>query len=403
MKNKSLKHLIVLIACCGMAASAIGLCINASGVFYTPVSESLGIGRGTFSLHMTFFSLMSAFASLVTAKIIRRFPLKPVLWVSIVVSAATFVLSALAKEAWMFYVLSAIRGFFVTLFSSIPLTMLINNWFSKSHGLVTSVVFSFSGIIGSIFAPLFTSIITSFGWQAGFVIKGALMMIFCLPALLYPFHMNPRDDGLLPYGFVEQEETTTQTTQTKTKFAFMQMSFILFTIFSVLVCSSTNLSQHFPGFATSIGYDVSVGATLVSAVMIGNIVSKLVIGALSDALGAIKATYTMLGSMFVGMVLLLLGLNTPMLLAGAFLFGASYSIGAVGIPLLTKHFFGQNNYNTVFPVITFVNGIGGAISISLIGYIYDIFHSYAMALYFGLIVAIFGILLIYTLNKKESN
>ena len=137
--------------------------------------------------------------------------------------------------------------------------------------------------------------------------------------------------------------------------------------------------------------------------MIGNIVSKLVIGALSDALGAIKATYTMLGSMFVGMVLLLLGLNTPMLLAGAFLFGASYSIGAVGIPLLTKHFFGQNNYNTVFPVITFVNGIGGAISISLIGYIYDIFHSYAMALYFGLIVAIFGILLIYTLNKKEFN
>lgn len=403
MKNKSIKHLIVLLACCGMAASAIGLCINASGVFYTPVSESLGIGRGTFALHMTFFQLTTAFASLFAAKIVRRYPLKLVLWVSISISALTFILSSMATAPWMFYVLSGIRGFFVTLFSSITLTMIINNWFSKSHGMVTSVVFSFSGIIGSIFSPVFTAIIASLGWQLGFVIKGSLLFIFCLPALLYPFHMDPRKDGLLPYGYEETETKVEQAqVQEKTAFSFKQASFILFVTFSVLVCSATNLSQHFPGFATSIGYDVTVGATLVSAVMVGNIVSKLVIGALSDALGAIKATYVMLSCVFIGAVLLLLGLNTPMLLLGAFLFGASYSIGAVGIPLLTKHFFKQENYTTVFPVITFANGIGGAIAISLIGYIYDFFHSYAMALYFGVAVALFGILLINTLNKKSA-
>ena len=90
-----------------------------------------------------------------------------------------------------------------------------------------------------------------------------------------------------------------------------------------------------------------------------------------------------------------------MLLLGAFLFGASYSIGAVGIPLLTKHFFSQEHYNQVFPVITFANGIGGALSISLIGFVYDLFHSYALALYFGVAVAILGIMLISTLNKKK--
>lgn len=402
MKNKSIKHLIVLIACCGLAASAIGLCINASGVFYTPVSESLGIGRGTFALHMTFFSLMSAFASLSTAKIIRRYPLKSVLWVSVLICSLTFILMSVATQPWMFYVLSGIRGVMVTLISSIPLTMIINNWFSKSHGLVTSVVFSFSGIVGSIFAPVFTSLIETYGWQLSFVIKGILLLVFCLPALLYPFHMDPRKDGVLPYGYEEKDETivTTEVKKEKTTFSFAQMSFLLFTTFSVLVCSATNLSQHFPGFASSIGYEASVGAMLVSAVMVGNIVSKLVIGALSDWLGAIKAVYVMLGCVFMGSVLLLLGLNAPILLFGAFLFGASYSIGAVGIPLLTKYFFSAENYNTVFPVITFANGIGGAIAISLIGYIYDFFHSYAMALYFGLIVAIFGVLLINTLNKK---
>ena len=58
MENK--KHWIVLAVCCGLAASSIGVSINSSGVFYTPVSESLGIMRGTFSMHMTIFSLVTA-------------------------------------------------------------------------------------------------------------------------------------------------------------------------------------------------------------------------------------------------------------------------------------------------------------------------------------------------------
>ena len=50
------KHWSVLIYCCGLAAASIGISINSSGVFYTPVSKSLHILRGTFSMHMTLFS-----------------------------------------------------------------------------------------------------------------------------------------------------------------------------------------------------------------------------------------------------------------------------------------------------------------------------------------------------------
>ena len=41
MVSKSSKHWLVLIVCCGLAASSIGVSINSSGVFYTPVSTSL--------------------------------------------------------------------------------------------------------------------------------------------------------------------------------------------------------------------------------------------------------------------------------------------------------------------------------------------------------------------------
>ena len=33
------KHWLVLVCCCGLAAASIGISINSSGVFYTPVSK----------------------------------------------------------------------------------------------------------------------------------------------------------------------------------------------------------------------------------------------------------------------------------------------------------------------------------------------------------------------------
>ena len=36
---------------CCLAASSIGLCTNAIGVFYTPVSKSLHVLKGTFAIH----------------------------------------------------------------------------------------------------------------------------------------------------------------------------------------------------------------------------------------------------------------------------------------------------------------------------------------------------------------
>lgn len=70
------KHWSVLICCCGLAAASIGISINSSGVFYTPVSKSLHMLRGTFSMHMTLFSLATAIMSLFVPKIYQKFSFK---------------------------------------------------------------------------------------------------------------------------------------------------------------------------------------------------------------------------------------------------------------------------------------------------------------------------------------
>ena len=47
------KHLITLLAICGMLASSVGLVQNVAGLFFDPLAESLGAGRGPVAFSLT--------------------------------------------------------------------------------------------------------------------------------------------------------------------------------------------------------------------------------------------------------------------------------------------------------------------------------------------------------------
>lgn len=381
---KKNKHWIVLAVCCGLAAASIGVSINSSGVFYTPVSKSLGIMRGTFSMHMTIFSLVTAIGALCVPKIMKKVSYKILLSVSVGLAVLSTAAMAYATTVPVFYILGAVRGLTTGMFSIVPLTMIINNWFEKKHGLATSIVFGFSGLAGSICSPILSSCIETWGWQSGYLMKAAILLGLCLPAVLYPFHIEPQEDGVMPYGFEEKQEVSFRSHTPS--FHFMTVAFISFFIFGFLCSCITSVTQHLPGYGESIGYNVSIGAMLLSAGMVGNIISKLIIGVLSDAVGAIKATITMIIANVLGIVLLIIGSSSWLLILGAFLFGSCYSIGAVSLPLLTKYFFGVEHYATVFPTISFASNLGAAISLSMVGYIYDFFGSYVYALVIALVM-----------------
>ncbi len=73
------------------------------------------------------------------------------------------------------------------------------------------------------------------------------------------------------------------------------------------------------------------------------------------------------------------GAGTAQLLIAAFLFGSVYSVGAVGIPLLTRYFFGNEHYAQAYSVIGFFTSIGSSSSLAIIGYLFDLFGTYRYA------------------------
>ncbi|MCF0113744.1 MAG: MFS transporter, partial [Erysipelotrichaceae bacterium] len=288
------------------------------------------------------------------------------------------------------------------LFAIMPITTIITNWFKEKHGLATSIALSFSGLAGAICSPVLSSCINTLGWQKAYFVMAALIAICTLPALIFKVTITPAEVGLLPYG---ADEPIERKAAEKKAFNYLTLSFILMGCMTVMHTSITGISQHLSSYSVSLGLDAALGATMMSLTMVGNIFSKLAFGVLSDKIGPVKSAYTMQVTNIISLVMIMVGGNlhlVPLQLAGALLFGSIYSVGAVGIPLLTKKFFGAENFSSTFAIIGFLTSVGSASSLTLIGYLYDFTHTYVYMFIIAIIFHIVNMINITFINKKQA-
>ena len=402
MVNKSYKFwLIVLLMCC-LAASSIGLCTNAIGVFYVPVSNSLHVLKGTFALHATLSTLTTALTSLKMSKIIKKYNYKSVLLIGVLMTSISTWLMSYSSSIYLFYILGIVRGIGVGIYGMVPLTIVITNWFDEKHGLATSLALSFSGLAGAIFSPLLSFWIDSYGWQTTYRFMAIIIFVLVLPALSVSWKIMPQDEGMLPYGYQKKETVTVS----KNKINLLTLSFVYMCLFTILHTSITGISQHLSGIALSIQLSTNIGATFMSLTMIGNICTKLLIGLLSDLFTPVKAVVIMILTNCFSLILLFVGVlqqQVLLLTIGSFIFGSIYSVGAVGIPMLTRYFFGSENYGQTYAVIGFLTNVGSASSLTLIGYLYDFTKSYQIVFIIALLFHLINLILLLVICSRHNN
>ena len=176
-------------------------------------------------------------------------------------------------------------------------------------------------------------------------------------------------------------------------------------IFTLLHTSITGISQHLSGIALIIHLSATSGAILMSLTMIGNISTKLLIGFLSDLLNPIKAVIIMILANCFSLGLLFLGVihqEIMLLYIGSFMFGSIYSVGAVGIPMLTHYFFGNENYARTYSFVGFLTNVGSASSLTLIGYLYDFTQSYQMVFIIALCFHLINLILLVVIYLRYN-
>lgn len=404
MKKTSLfhgKYLLILLTMCGFSCCAYGIAINSAGVFFTPIAEEFSIGKGAVSMTLTISSLTTALSGLILPKLLSQKAMKPIFLTAAVSMILSTIGMGLSTNIYMLYIMNALRGFGAGLISFVTISIFINNWFYAKHGLVTSITMGFSGISGAILSPLFTALISQIGWRSTYYVAALLIALFCLPSLLLPLSLNPKNEGMQAFG-KEENQALNGSVGKEDPAPAGTSAFVLLCIVAVSCNMIIGLVQHLPSYALSIQLSAGAGALMLSLALIGNIGSKLVAGFLADSIGTRNSLLIISGLHVLSVILLFMSGSPIFLYLGALLMGCGYGMGAVGTTLMTKSLFGIEGFVHVYPIVSFIGTVAYAAATTVIGYLYDMTSSYMLSLQISLVLSILVVICIVTAYSTKN-
>ena len=392
-------HIIVLIALCAAVASSIGLTVNIAGLFITPMSEALGVGRGSVSLTMTINNLVSAVGGMLFPKLVGEKNFKKFMTTGAATIAITTFLHAFCSRLWMLYALSVLRGFSIGILGTVMASILVNNWFHSHNGLVTSLVLGFTGVSGALLSPLFSHIITTFGWREGFIAAAVLNAVLSLPMILSRVGLTPESVGEITYG---ETVKSSEYTMPPSKKRISPRLFALCCVYAICTGTITSVVQHFPGVAGSYALPASVGALMISAGMVTNTLGKLILGEMIDHIGILKSVLIYASLIAVGLLSLLFVHTGFAMIAAAALYGLAFSLATVGNVMIVRERFGAANFGAVYSKVAVFNTVFFALGSSAIGYAYDYLHSYTTVLRVVLVFLAGLVIMVLAAYSKED-
>jgi MFS family permease len=358
--------------CFFFIVSSMGVCLNSDAVFLSPMSEGLGVGRGAVTLFTTIAGLSGTLLYPVAFQMSKRIAVRPVAIFGILVATAACFGMGIVRTIFGVYVCAVFRGLGTCCFSRNIVAILLNRWFKDKVSTMTSIALTAAGLSAIVLNPFFTSVILATNYRTALLVRAGLILLTALPGALV-LKEYPAQIGLEPYTAPQTEQKTSRTREIplEVPLKFHTLLFISLAIYNVFICAASRLVDQLPGYAENIGLGSRIGALLVSAYMVGNVVFKLILGVMNDSIGVGKTT--MLGgflSLGAIAVMLFFPHSVFMLLFGAFLFGVVGGLATVSIFALARYLYGGEASGAAMGVLVPISAFYSVFSSSF-GFLYD--------------------------------
>ncbi|MDR6721666.1 MFS family permease [Paenibacillus amylolyticus] len=399
---------IIFIGCCIISFVGFGLTINTAGLFWGGMSEDLNLTRAEIALNATFNGIAGAVSLLFAGTVFKKINTKLLLSLSFGLTGLCFIACSFIQTIGPFYGIKVILGGVQNISIVISIPILLGNWFEKKLGMLFGITGALTAVGGSFFNPLISHFILEYGWRTTYIIVGVICLVVLLPvALLMKF--KP-ENGMLPYG-AESTVATTASGQAPQaavlkgftmKDAIRTPMFYCFIIAIICFQSAGSLAQHVPALIQSLNFSLQVGASVMSALLIGAAAGKLLMGFMLDH---VKPTVVLLIFTIVGAS----GwystgvFNDTLFLNGSgFFSGMGQAIVLTAIPLLIRGSFGTKDYSQILSIILMFGAFSNAISVYVHGSIFDQTSSYSASLILNVTTYVIGFLCLISAIKLSN-
>lgn len=358
-----------------------------SGNFIAVVCPEMGFEVSAFTFWITCYAFGMALSQLYVGKLWLVVKTPVLLTVSFLICIAALACMSFYTELWQWYASGFVIGLSGGCFFMVSAPIVITNWFAKNSGFALGLVTIISAIGTAILSPVDAAIIAAVGWRMGYLLVALISCILVLPFTIFVIRYQPSDCGCKPVGWQPGMENITAGAQdssgTSVKGGVFSLAFVCLFLAAGLCALFGGYQNQWSVAAVSWGYDLSFGATMISATALFGVCAPL-IGLLIDKLGPFKSTFIVLAGQFLsGLGLIFLHGNPICVLVFVFFFADQMAIVGTLVPLLTRKVFGARNYTKILAYIQIGIGLIGGFSNPIIAMFYEGSGDFDMALWFG--------------------
>lgn len=309
-------------------------------------------------------------------RVVDRLGITKALSTSALLVAAGFLLATLSPSVWILSALHFVIGL-GTAATFGPLIADVSHWFLNRRGIAVALVASANYLSGALWPVLLAELQSQQGWRAVYIFLG----VAC-PFMVIPLAQLLR--RRVPPEAIMRANTTSASRRQASGFSPSTLVLLL-GVGGVACCVAMSMPQvHIVAFSVDLGFGAAVGAEMLSIMLLGGVVSRLVSGLLSDRLGGL--TTLLIGS---ALQMLALFLYLPFdglisLYVVSLLFGLAQGGIVPSYAVIVREFLPAEEAGAKVGFVMMTTVIGMALGGWLSGLIYDLSGSYQLAFWNGI-------------------
>lgn len=371
-----------------------GLLLYSFGVFLPYINDEFGLSRAEGSSLFAFRSLILAPGFIIAGRLIDKYDPRIVIFCGGSIAALGMILSGFAANMWqliLFY--SVFVGIGDTVLY-ITCVAVISRWFTKRRALAIGIITTGVPLSGLITNPLTASLINNFGYRYALFSLGGIMLVTLLAAFVLRGY--PKDLGLKPYGEENNEDDVALTKGVNTNndkkewTALEAIStpnyWIMYVMYTLAFITFLIIVTQFYNFEIDLNISAIAAAGPAAAIGLGSIIGRTILTSLlAEVLEYRKVLFVCLVAQGSSIILLLTFDQIWAFYLFGVLFGFFYSAIVPIFPTLLAKFYGLKAMGAIYGIFGTSYSIAAIGAPILAGYVFDITGSY----YYPFLFAIF--------------
>jgi len=354
------------------------------GVFLKPMAAEFALSRSVISLAAAINMLVYSFGSIFVGRMLDRVAPRWITTVGAGVAACGYLLTGFVDTPLGLYIsYGVIVGLGSAGMGVVACSSSVSKWFVSKRGIAVGIA-SMGISLGTVMlTPLAGYIVMTFSWRFGLMALSFIMLIVgILVSQTLMRKTNPEAYGLLPDGqsisIVHSSAKASTVSKISTLTLFRDSRFWTLAVCQGLaVMISMAVFVHQVAYATDNGISKMAAASSLAAISLTGFMGQFFFGWITDKISDPKyGSFIGVSFMLAGTIILLNVESILHLYIAALVYGFGYGSLAPMLPLIIANRFGRQFMGSIYGLLTFFIGTGGAVGPVLGGFIYDHFGSY---------------------------